>query len=110
MIGLVYFSVPLYKLFCDITGFQGFNDKAMNENNNQDSMGKLEFNVIFAAQVDDTLDWQFEAPSKMIIHEGIKYDVLFKAKNNTMQESTGTSTFNVLPPKIGPYLFKIECF
>ncbi len=110
MIGLVYFSVPLYQLFCDITGFQGFNDKAMNENNNHDSMGKLKFNVIFAAQVDDTLDWQFEAPSKMIIHEGIKYDVLFKAKNNTMQESTGTSIFNVLPPKIGPYLFKIECF
>jgi len=110
MIGLVYFSVPLYKLFCDITGFQGFNNKALDSTNNQDSIGTLEFNVIFSAQVDDTLDWQFEAPSKMIIHEGIKYDVLFKAKNNTMQESTGTSIFNVLPPKIGPYLFKIECF
>jgi cytochrome c oxidase assembly protein subunit 11 len=110
MIGLVYFSVPLYKLFCDITGFQGFNNKTISENYNQDSKAALDLNVIFTAQVDDGLDWQFEAPAKMVIHEGVKYDVLFKAKNNTGLETTGTSTFNVLPPKIGPYLFKIECF
>ena len=111
MTSLVYFSVPLYKLFCDLTGFQGFNERSrIVEDNLETKDSKLEFNVIFTSQVDDSLNWIFEAPPKMFVNEGIKYDVIFKAKNNSTQEITGTSIFNVLPPKIGPYLLKIECF
>ncbi len=111
MSSLVYFSVPLYKLFCDLTGFQGFNEQTkISEENLEINDSQLEFNVIFTSQVDDDLNWIFEAPPKMTINEGVKYDVIFKAKNNSSQEMTGTSIFNVLPPKIGPYLLKIECF
>ena len=111
MSGLVYFSVPLYKIFCDLTGFQGFNEKSINAVDNiNNSEPQLYFNVIFTSQVDDNLDWVFKAPDRMEISEGIKYDVVFKAKNKTSVETTGTSIFNVLPPKIGPYLMKIECF
>ena len=111
MSGLVIFSVPLYKIFCSITGFQGFNDQSNTFEQNADiTNSKLDLNVIFTSQVDNNLDWIFEAPDKMQISEGIKYDVVFKAKNNTSKETTGTSVFNVLPPKIGPYLMKIECF
>ena len=46
----------------------------------------------------------------MSINEGKKYSVIFKAQNNASVQVTGTSVFNVLPPKIGPYLSKIECF
>ncbi len=111
MLSLVIFSVPLYKLFCDITGFQGFNQEVQIQEQDQNmNSGQLDIKVIFSAQVNDGLDWMFEAPQKMYITEGVKYDVVFKAKNNTGIESTGTSIFNILPPKIGPYLFKIECF
>ena len=111
MSSLVYFSVPLYKLFCDLTGFQGFNEKSNLNNDIKDiSKPELIFNVIFTSQVDGNLDWIFEAPDRMEISEGIKYDVIFRAKNKTQIETTGTSIFNVLPPKIGPYLMKIECF
>ena len=111
MLSLVIFSVPLYKLFCDITGFQGFNKEVQIQEQDQNmNSGQLDIKVIFSAQVNDGLDWMFEAPQKMNITEGVKYDVVFKAKNNTGIESTGTSIFNILPPKIGPYLFKIECF
>ena len=111
MLSLVIFSVPLYKLFCDITGFQGFNKEVqIQEQNKNINSGQLDIKVIFSAQVNDGLDWMFEAPQKMNITEGVKYDVVFRAKNNTGIESTGTSIFNILPPKIGPYLFKIECF
>ncbi len=111
MLSLVIFSVPLYKLFCDITGFQGFNKEVQIQEQDQNmNSGQLDIKVIFSAQVNDDLDWMFEAPQKMNITEGVKYDVVFKAKNNTGIESTGTSIFNILPPKIGPYLFKIECF
>ena len=46
-------------------------------------MGELEMNVVFSSQVNDGLDWNFEAPDKMIITEGVKYDVTFKAQNNS---------------------------
>ena len=110
MSSLVIFSVPLYKIFCDLTGFQGFNQQTTNINSTSElSDSQLNINVIFTSQVEEGLDWIFEAPSKMNINEGKKYDVVFKAKNNTQSISTGTSIFNVLPPKIGPYLLKIEC-
>ena len=111
MLGLVIFSVPLYKLFCDLTGFQGFNKEVKIQEQHQNiNSGELDIKVIFSAQVNEGLDWMFEAPQKMNITEGVKYDVVFKAKNNTDVSSTGTSIFNILPPKIGPYLYKIECF
>ena len=111
MLSLVIFSVPLYKLFCDITGFQGFNKEVQIQEQDQNmNSGQLDIKVIFSAQVNDGLDWMFEAPQKMNITEGVKYDVVFKAKNNSNVQITGTSLFNVLPPKIGPYLAKIECF
>ena len=111
MSSLVIFSVPLYKIFCDLTGFQGFNQQTTNINSSSElSDSQLNINVIFTSQVEEGLDWIFEAPPKMNINEGKKYDVVFKAKNNTQSISTGTSIFNVLPPKIGPYLLKIECF
>ena len=111
MSSLVIFSVPLYKLFCDLTGFQGFNQQTSNIDSNSEYLeSQLDINVIFTSQVEEGLDWIFEAPPNMSIKEGKKYDVIFKAKNNTQLISTGTSIFNVLPPKIGPYLLKIECF
>ena len=111
MSSLVIFSVPLYKLFCDLTGFQGFNQQTSNIDSNSEYLeSQLDINVIFTSQVEEGLDWVFEAPPNMSINEGKKYDVIFKAKNNTQLISTGTSIFNVLPPKIGPYLLKIECF
>ena len=112
MFALVYFSVPLYKIFCDLTGFQGFNkqnDLIVTDDEKIDS-SELELNFVFASQVADGLDWSFYAPDKMVVNEGFKYDVVFKAKNNNDFETTGTSTFNILPPKIGPYLYKVQCF
>ena len=77
----------------------------------QNDIAQLNFQINdFSSQVNDGLDWNFEAPDKMIITEGVKYDVTFKAQNNSSMPNTGTSIFNVLPPKIGPYLLKIECF
>ncbi len=110
MMSLVYFSVPLYKIFCQVTGFQGFNIDQTDKTYLSNSNSKLNFNVRFDAEVSDDLNWFFEAPIKMSIHEGKKYSVIFKAKNNSNIQVTGTSIFNVLPPKIGPYLNKIECF
>ena len=89
MSSLVVFSVPLYRLFCDLTGFQGFNQESdtLLEQIDPD-MGELEMNVVFSSQVNDGLDWNFEAPNKMIITEGVKYDVSFKAQKNSSIPNT----------------------
>ena len=110
MMSLVYFSVPLYKMFCQVTGFQGFNATQTENTYSSETDSSLKFNIVFDAHVGDGLDWYFDAPEKMTINEGKKYSVVFKAKNNSNFQITGTSLFNVLPPKIGPYLAKIECF
>tara|TARA_X000000368_G_scaffold416929_2_gene411979 strand:- start:5211 stop:5687 length:477 start_codon:yes stop_codon:yes gene_type:complete len=110
MTSLVVFSVPLYKIFCEVTGFKGFNKIDLEEKFNAKQNSSLNFQFIFDAHVSDELNWSFDAPSKMNVEEGKKYSVLFKAKNNSNVNITGTSTFNVLPPKISPYLTKIECF
>ena len=66
MSSLVYFSVPLYKLFCDLTGFQGFNEQTkISEENLEINDSQLEFNVIFTSQVDDDLNWIFEATNSL---------------------------------------------
>ena len=58
MLSLVIFSVPLYKLFCDITGFQGFNKEVQIQEQDQNmNSGQLDIKVIFSAQVNDGLDW-----------------------------------------------------
>ncbi len=110
MTSLVYFSVPLYKIFCQATGFKGFNADQVDNSYPYNEDSSLKFNIIFDTEVGQGLDWLFEAPKKMSINEGVKYSVVFKAKNNSDNDVTGTSSFNVLPPKIGPYLSKIECF
>ena len=109
MIGLTVASVPLYDLFCKVTGFQGFNKS-------QDIDEQISFNedeklpIKFYSDVVENLDWNFESPENMTIAIGKKYEVIFRAKNNSDVSTIGTSTFNILPPKIGPYFMKIECF
>ena len=77
MSSLVIFSVPLYKLFCDLTGFQGFNQQTSNIDSNSEYLeSQLDINVIFTSQVEEGLDWIFEAPPNMSINEGKKYDVI----------------------------------
>ena len=110
MVCIVSFSVPLYRIFCQVTGFQGFNQALEDTTYSKNEFSTLDFQIIFDAQVSDDLNWVFEAPEKMNIQEGKKYSVVYKAQNKTSEKIIGTSIFNVLPPKISPYLAKIECF
>ena len=52
MSSLVVFSVPLYRLFCDLTGFQGFNQESDTLLEQIDpNMGELEMNVVFSLRL-----------------------------------------------------------
>ena len=104
---LVAFSVPLYNLFCRVTGYGGttsFSDNVSSITLDQDIA--LQFN----ADVNDSINWSFEAPKDITFKIGENKIVKYHATNLSSSSTTGTATFNVLPEKVGPYFIKTQCF
>jgi len=108
MFGLVAFSVPIYNLFCKVTGYGGTTSYSNEVSTNIiDRDIKIQFN----ADVNDSLNWTFKAPKKIDQFKvGQNMKVEYLATNNSVNESVGTATFNVLPEKVGPYFIKTQCF
>lgn len=107
MIGLAFASVPLYRIFCQVTGFGGTPMRA------DAAPGAVagQVGVRFDANVNGALPWSFKAETTTIkVHPGAKNTVNYIAKNLTARTTTGTATFNVSPAKAGQYFSKIECF
>ena len=107
MILLVAFSVPLYNLFCRVTGYGGttsFSESISNITLDKDIT--LQFN----ADVNDSIDWSFTAPQDVTFKIGENKLVEYEATNLSNVSSSGTATFNVLPEKVGPYFIKTQCF
>ena len=107
MIVLVAFSVPLYDLFCRVTGYGG---KTNTSEFLSSTILDRDINLKFSADVNDSINWSFEAPENLKFKVGENLLVKYKAKNLSDSENSGTATFNVLPEKVGPYFIKTECF
>ena len=107
MILLVAFSVPLYNLFCRVTGYGG--TTSFSENISNITLDK-DITLQFNADVNDSINWSFEAPKKINFKVGEYMLVNYKATNLSKVENIGTATFNVLPQKVGPYFIKTQCF
>lgn len=108
MIALSFASVPLYSLFCKVTGFGG---TTMTAERAPDHVLEREITVRFNTDTDPGLPWDFRAEKKYVkIKIGQQALITYKAKNWSGQTSGGTAVFNVTPPKAGKYFRKIECF
>ena len=106
--GLVYASVPLYRLFCQVTGFGGTTRIAEAP---PGVVGEAIVNVRFNADVNRNLPWTFRPAQREIsIRVGEEALVYYVARNDAEVPITGTSTYNVTPPNAGRYFNKIECF
>ena len=107
MIILVSFSVPLYNLFCRVTGYGG-------QTNTSEFLSSTilerDINLKFSADVNDSIDWSFEPPENLEFKVGENILVNYKATNLSDKQTSGTATFNVLPVKVGPYFIKTQCF
>ena len=108
MTSLVIFSVPIYNLFCKVTGYGGTTSYSSESSLNIiDRNIKIQFN----ADVNDSLNWSFEAPKNIEQFKvGENMKVEYVARNNSKKANIGTATFNVLPEKVGPYFIKTQCF
>src|SRR5688500_13461118 len=107
MVGLSFASVPLYRLFCEVTGYGGTTQRAEAA---PDRVLDREIVVRFDANVSG-LPWSF-APEVPQVHVKLGETALvnFIAVNNGSAPTTGTATFNVEPDLTGAYFNKIECF
>jgi cytochrome c oxidase assembly protein subunit 11 len=108
MIGASFASVPLYRLFCAATGFEGTTQRA---DAAPKTAAKAFVTVRFDATTANDLDWVFEPLQPEVrLHPGEEKTIAYRAVNKSKEPITGTATFNVTPFKAGIYFNKIQCF
>lgn len=111
MLGLGFASVPLYRIFCEATGYDGTTrrvDEAQAATI-QDSGHTL--SIRFDANVERGMPWQFKPLQRTdTISIGVRDMALFWAKNTSDKAITGTASFNVEPEQAARYFNKIQCF
>lgn len=108
MVGLAFASVPLYRIFCSLTGFGG---TTMVSGTLPDHVLERTVTIKFDANTSRDINWDFR-PEK---HEetvklGQQGLISFIARNNDRQPSAGTAVYNVTPNKVGQYFHKTQCF
>jgi cytochrome c oxidase assembly protein subunit 11 len=108
MLGLTAAAVPLYRLFCQVTGYGGTTQRA-----EALPAAPLEqtIHVRFNADVDPGLPWSFRPAQREVEvrlgEQGLAY---FRARNDSDRAIVGQAVYNVTPYKAGPYFDKIACF
>ncbi|MFT6558133.1 cytochrome c oxidase assembly protein [Sneathiella sp.] len=108
MVGMAYAAVPLYDLFCRVTGYGGTTQQASIAS---DVILEREITVGFDANTSRKMPWEFKPVKKTItLKIGQTGLAFYEAYNPTDQTITGTASFNVTPQKVGQYFTKIDCF
>jgi cytochrome c oxidase assembly protein subunit 11 len=106
-LALAFASVPLYRAFCQVTGYGGTPQRS------DSAPGAVagEIGVRFDANISAELPWRFEPEQETVrIHPGAKTKIFYRATNLVARPTTGRAVFNVSPATMGPYFSKIECF
>ncbi len=107
MTGLAWASVPLYRLFCQVTGLNGTTQRGERA---PGAVGTT-VRVSFDANVSPKLPWTFKPEqASETVDVGARDMVFFTATNRSAKPVTGTATFNVTPAQAGKYFTKIQCF
>ena len=110
MLGLSFAAVPLYDLFCRVTGFGG-----TTQNASQKELPKIvidhNYKMRFDTNTNSALDWKFYPEVNTLdLKPGEVHTVKFNVENKSSNESSGSAAFNVSPSSFGVYLNKIGCF
>ena len=109
MVGLAFASVPLYRIFCQVTGFAGTTQTAVGAEA-PGAVGKM-IGVRFDATTSPALPWEFEpVDTQRRVAIGARNIALYTAKNLSDRPVSGTATFNVTPSQAGAYFTKVQCF
>ena len=108
MLGLAYASVPLYRLFCQVTGFGGTTMRAERPSSH---VSDRAVTVRFDANVGPGLSWEFKPlQPTMVVRLGENAMVSYRATNTSDKPMVGSATFNVTPDQSGAFFNKLACF
>ncbi|WJH39208.1 cytochrome c oxidase assembly protein [Aliirhizobium terrae] len=107
MVGAAYASVPLYRLFCQVTGYNGTTQRV--EQYSTTVLNRT-MQVTFDANVSSGLNWEFKPARTVKPKIGETVQVEFTATNRSPVATTGTAVFNVTPMEAGAYFNKVQCF
>ncbi|CAI8597165.1 unnamed protein product [Vicia faba] len=117
MVGMSYAAVPLYRRFCQATGYGGtitrresVEEKIARHDSNQTATSR-EIVVQFNADIADGMPWKFVPTQREVrVKPGESALAFYTAENKSSTPITGVSTYNVTPMKAGVYFNKIQCF
>lgn len=108
MVGMAYAAVPLYRIFCQVTGYGGTTQRA-----EQQYAGKVldrEITIRFDANAAG-VPWEFEPVARSVtVKIGETARAHYRAVNKLPTPTTGRASFNVTPDLAGAYFNKVECF
>jgi cytochrome c oxidase assembly protein subunit 11 len=111
--GLSYAAVPLYKVFCQATGYGGTTQKATEEKfkGMRPVEGARQITVHFSADTSAAMPWTFKPQQRSVrVVPGETALAFYTAHNPTAGPVTGVSTYNITPMRAAPYFNKIQCF
>lgn len=116
MLGLGFAAVPLYRIFCQVTGFGGTTMRATESDAEvaermAKSAGAGTISIRFDASIDRGMPWKFAAaqPTQQVAI-GQRSLAFYTSRNNSDRPVTGQASFNVEPEQAGKYFNKIQCF
>lgn len=108
MVGMAYAAVPLYDMFCRVTGYNGTTQRVEQAS---DRILDQTIRVEFDANSAQTLGWKFEAVDKAVTPRiGETMQINYRVTNTNAQTETGKAVFNVTPMVAGAYFNKLQCF
>ena len=111
MLALGFASVPLYRIFCQVTGFGGTTMKATEAEAAAIRVTDKLISVRFDANVDRQLPWKFQMEqTTQDLRIGARKMAYYSAENLSDQPITGIASYNVEPELAGKYFHKIQCF
>lgn len=112
MVGVSYASVPLYRMFCQATGYGGTPARASEaEAATVKALAGKVISVRFDANVEAGMPWRFSAEvSTQVVQIGARKLAFFEAENPTDHTITGQASYNIEPGEAAHYFTKIQCF
>ncbi len=112
MIMLSFASVPIYNLFCKVTGYGGtVARQEFSTYYHKKAKGTRKINIEFDSNVDNDLPWKFIPKQRRTIAiPGYNTLIFYETENLSSKDIIGTSVYNITPNKAGKYFVKIHCF
>jgi cytochrome c oxidase assembly protein subunit 11 len=111
MLGAGYAAVPLYRIFCQVTGYGGTPQiKSEAEAAGVKATGDT-ISIRFDSNVAPGVPWDFQPEKKtMTVRIGERYLAFYTARNNSDEPVTGQASYNIEPEQTAPFFTKVQCF